>query len=113
MMIVSVIVLACIIWFTARQNGRAPGINSVVIVSLIISVGGMLFAKFGANWGMSWKIYYGVPAALTILLPVLYFQMKPQKAILYLVLASISAPAIHYSFSLFLGWNEYMPFLSR
>ncbi len=112
MMIVSVIVLAGIIWFAARRDNKAPNFLAVIIISLIISVGGMTFAKFGANWGMSWMIYYGVPAALTVLLPILFFRMNPQRAILYLILASISAPIIHYAFSFFLGWNEYMPFLS-
>jgi hypothetical protein len=84
---------------------------AVMAVSAIVVVGGMLFGKYGATFGMPWWIYYPVPALVTILLPPLVFRMGTKRTIVYLLLASISAPLIHVLFAFFLGWNEYMPFI--
>jgi len=113
MMAASVLVLFAIIWFVTRRNDPSPALSAVLLISAIISVGGMLFAKFGANFGLSWIVYYTIPALLTIVLPTLYFRMSLRQSIIYIFLAFLSAPAIHYAFSFFLGWNEYMPFLSE
>jgi len=112
MMAASVLVLFAMIWFVTRKNDPPPAAMPILLISAIISVGGMLFAKFGANFGLSWTVYYTVPALLTIFLPTLFFRMSLRQSILYILLAFSSAPAIHYAFSYFLGWNEYMPFLS-
>ena len=44
-------------------------------------------------------------------LPPKVFAMTWSETIRYIVLAFLSAPAIHVLFSFFLGWKEYMPFL--
>jgi len=36
--------------------------------------------------------------------------MTGREAIAYVAFASLIAPAIHVSFSLLLGWKEYLPF---
>lgn len=86
-------------------------ILAVVVVSLIVVVAGMLFGKYGLLFGLPWWIYYPVPALFTVVLPPLVFKLTRNRTILYLILAVFSAPLIHVLFSLFLGWNEYMPFL--
>lgn len=84
--------------------------NSIVLLSVLIVVGGMLFGKYGANWGLPWWIYYPVPMLMNVLLPPLILKMDTKKIIFYLVLSFLSAPFIHVFFSFFLGWTEYMPF---
>ena len=56
-------------------------------------------------------IYYGAPAILTWCLPPLALRMRLGETVQYVVLAALTAPAIHILFSLVLGWREYRPFL--
>ena len=86
-------------------------IIAVGIVAIVVVVLGMLFGKYGLQFGLPWWIYYPVPALITVLLPPLVFRMRTRRTVLYLVLAALSAPLIHVIFAFFLGWNEYMPFI--
>lgn len=86
-------------------------IAAVTVVAVIVVVAGMLFGKYGFQFGLPWWIYYPIPALVTILLPPVVFRMGGRRTILYLVLAAISAPLIHVLFAFFLDWNEYMPFI--
>jgi hypothetical protein len=99
-----------LLWFVLRKRPRRPRGSLVLGVAFVVVVVGMVFAKLGANAGWPWWIYYGLPAAVTILLPPIVFRMRLGEAGLYVVLASLVAPAIHAAFSFALGWNEYMPF---
>lgn len=60
---------------------------------------------------MPWWIYYPVPALATLLLPPFVFKLLGRELAQYLTLAFLSVPAIHVAFAVFLGWNEYMPFI--
>lgn len=112
MMAVSVIVLFLIILLVTRAKNPRPSSTAIMLISILVSVGGMIIAKYGANFGLPWTVYYSVPAMLTIFLPTIYFRMSLRQAGIYILLAFLSAPAIHYGFLFGLGWNEYMPFLS-
>jgi len=83
----------------------------VAVVTLAVVPGGMLFARYGAQYGLPWWIYYTVPMLLTVLVPPVAFSMTRHETLRYFFLAFLSAPAIHVLFSFFLGWTEYMPFL--
>ena len=84
--------------------------SSIIPISLIVVVAGMLFGTYGAQWGFPWWIYYPVPMLMNVLVPPLVLRMNHNKAILYLLLSFLSAPLIHLFFSLIFGWTEYMPF---
>jgi hypothetical protein len=56
-------------------------------------------------------VYYGIPAALTWLLPPVVFRMRGREIAHYLPSAVLVAPLIHVVFAFFLGWTEYMPFI--
>ncbi|MDC8003672.1 hypothetical protein POV27_06395 [Aureisphaera galaxeae] len=83
----------------------------IIILSLFVVVVGMLFGKYGAQWGLPWWVYYPVPMLMTVLLPPVVLKMRTRQTVFYLVLSFLSAPLIHVLFSFFLGWQEYMPFL--
>lgn len=83
----------------------------VMAVASAIVFGGMLFARYGAQAGLPWWIYYTVPMLLTVALPPIVFSMTMREAPMYVILAFLSAPVIHTVFSFFLGWREYMPFI--
>ena len=111
MILVSAVVFYGVLQLALRSRPQAPAPKVLSLVAAIVVVGGMLFAKVGATSGWPVWLYYGVPAALTWLLPPLAFRMAKNELAQYIVLAIVMAPAVHVLFSLLLGWNEYMPFI--
>jgi len=84
--------------------------KQIFLLSVIVVIIGMLFGKYGANWGLKWWIYYTIPVLMNVLLPPLVLKMNFKRTLLYLVLSFLSAPLIHAFFSICFGWTEYMPF---
>jgi MFS superfamily sulfate permease-like transporter len=109
---VSLIVFISIIYFVLRNRSMRPSYYSIALVSVVVVVGGMVFAKLTQNAGWPWWIYYSVPAGITLLLPPLAFRLSWSELWRYLALAFLSAPAIHAAFSFLLDWHDYMPFLN-
>jgi len=108
----SLVVFIAILYFVTRGRPKRPSWQLVLGIAALVVVGGMLFAKFGQNSGWPWWIYYTVPALMTLLVPPLAFRFSYQELWHYLLLAFLSSPAIHVAFSFFLGWHDYMPFVS-
>jgi hypothetical protein len=108
---VSLAVFIAILGFILRNRKRRASYYLVTLVSAVVVVGGMIFAKVTQNAGWPWWVYYTVPAAITLLLPPLAFRMSRAELWRYLVLAFLSAPAIHVAFAFFLDWHDYMPFM--
>jgi hypothetical protein len=108
---VSLVAFIAILRFATRRRSQRPNTSTIVAVSGIVVVGGMIFAKFGNNAGLPWWIYYTVPALTTLLLPPVVFKLSGKELLEYLVLAFLSSPVIHVLFSFFLDWHEYMPFI--
>lgn len=107
----SLIVFVAILYFVLRARATPLNKIRIAIVTAIVVVAGMLFAKFGTFIGLPWWIYYTLPALVTLLLPPVAFRMSRSELWQYLVLAFISAPVIHVFFSFFFGWYEYMPLI--
>ena len=110
MILASLLFFFIIIRIVIGKQEFADKKRSIFLLSIIVIIVGMLFGKYGANWGLEWWIYYPVPMLINVLLPPLILKMNIKKSILYLSLSFISAPLIHVFFSFFLGWTEYMPF---
>ena len=108
---VSLVVFIAILHFILRKRTTARPHYLIALIAVIVVVGGMVFAKLTQNAGWPWWIYYTVPAAVTLLLPPFALRMSRSELWRYLVLAFLSAPAIHVAFSFFLDWHDYMPFL--
>lgn len=112
-MLASTVVLALVIVFVGGLRGRrAPGWLAALGVALLISVLGVLFGKYGENFGLPWWIYYTVPMLATVLIPPLAFRFALWRAVLYVLLAFGTAPLIHATFFYALGWGEFMPFVA-
>lgn len=111
LLVVSCVAFIGILFFVLRARRESPGITRVFVVAIIVVPGGMLFARYGAQAGLPWWIYYSAPMLLTVFLPPAVFSMTRREALFYVVLAFLSAPVIHVVFSFFFGWREYMPFL--
>lgn len=111
-MAASTLVLMVVIWCVATaRNGRQPRFWMVAAVAAAVSVVGILLAKFGANFGLPWQIYYTAPMLATVFAPPLMFRFSLVRATAYVALAFATAPLIHAAFFYGLGWGDYMPFL--
>ena len=110
--VASTLLLAAVIVFAGRvRGGVTPRSPAALAAAFAISAIGILFAKFGANLGLPWWIYYTLPALASVLIPPLAFRFALWRVGFYLVLASLAAPIVHAGFFYTLGWSDYMPFL--
>ncbi len=105
------VMTAVIVFAAAIRRGQAPHVTSAALVAFSISAIGILFAKYGANFGLPWQVYYSVPMLATVVMPPAIFRFGLARAAVYVLLAFLSAPLIHIAFFYGLGWADYMPFL--
>jgi hypothetical protein len=103
--------LAVLLW-VIRNRAAKPRRWSVAMLAIIVVPVGMTFAWYSHHFlpGLSWAIYYGVPALTTFALAPLWLRMSRHEIARYVPMAVCMAPAIHVVFSLFVGWHDYMPF---
>ena len=110
MIFFSILIFLVVIRIVVGRNEFIKKQSLVYILSIIVVVLGMLFGKYGANVGLKWWIYYPIPMLINVFLPPLALKMNLKKSLLYVLLSFLSAPFIHFFFSFFFNWNEYMPF---
>ena len=79
---------------------------------MIVVAAGMIFARYAHLWfpALSWQIYYGLPALITLALAPFSLRMSRIEIAQYVPMAFLMAPLIHLVFSLLVGWHDYMPF---
>jgi hypothetical protein len=109
-MLASFVAFLALLKIIFRKRTVQPDPLPLLWVSAVVVVAGMLFAKIAANSGLPPWMYYGIPAATTILLPPVVFRMRRGEVAAYLCAASVMPAVIHVGFSLILGWKEYLPF---
>ena len=95
-----------VLHFTLCARVTPPSHRAFFTLSLIVVVGGVLVARHGAASGWPAWLHFGLPAALTWVLPPVAFSMRGRGVARYVPLALLIAPAIHLAFSLLLGWGE-------
>ncbi len=110
MIFASMIIFFIIIRIVLSKEEFSQRFMSIIFLSILVVIIGMLFGKYGAKWGFKWWVYYPIPMLMTVILPPFVLKLNTKKMILYLVLSFLSAPFIHTVFSFFIGWTEYMPF---
>lgn len=110
MILFSLVIFFGIIRLIMSKQEFSGNRNKIITLGLIVVVIGMLLGKYGAILQLPWWIYYPVPMLMTVLLPPYVLKLNSRKTIVYLLLSFLSAPFIHFTFSFFLGWKEYMPF---
>jgi hypothetical protein len=109
--LVSLVAFVGMLLLVLHRRSARPGMTKTLWVAGVVVIGGMAFAKMGTTVGLPVWLYYGVPAALTWVLPPVVFRMRGHEVATYLPLAVLVAPTIHILFSFILGWKEYMPFI--
>jgi len=110
MIVASLLIFLIIIRVVLSKPDFKERRKKIFLLSMIVVVFGMLFGKYGATYGLPWWLYYPVPMLITVFLPPLVLKLNTPKTVIYLLLSLLSAPFIHFIFSFFLGWTEYMPF---
>lgn len=110
MIIASLLVFYLIVRIVLTENEFRAKQKQIFILAMFVVVFGMLFGKYGATYGLPWWVYYPVPMFITVMLPPLILKLSPRRTSYYLLLSFLSAPFIHFIFSFFIGWTEYMPF---
>ena len=110
MILASILIFFVIMRIVLSKNNFIEKRKLISILALIVVVFGMLFGKYGATYRLPWWVYYPIPMLLTVLLPPIVLKFDNKKIVAYLFLSLLSAPFIHFIFSFFLGWTEYMPF---
>ncbi len=110
MILASLLIFFLIIRIILSKKEFITKRKQIFILSLIVVVLGMLFGKYGAVYGLPWWIYYPIPMLATLILPPFVLKLNASKTAVYLALSFLSAPFIHFFFSFFFGWTEYMPF---
>jgi len=109
--IISIFSVILILKLTLNKRNPNPINIKTIRIIILLEIFCMIIGKYGANWGLAWWIYYTVPMFCTILLPPLYFKMRKTEVAKYIIFTFLSAPTIHFFFSL-LGWKNYMPFIN-
>lgn len=110
MIIASLLIFYLILWIVSTQKEFRTKQRHISILAMAVVVFGMLFGRYGAKVGLSWWVYYPVPMLITVVLPPLILKLNFRRTSYYLLLSFLSAPFIHFIFSFFIGWPEYMPF---
>jgi len=109
-MLASAVAFLAVLKLALLTRPVQPGPFQLTCLAAVVVVLGMSFAKLAANAGLAWSVYYGVPAAVTLLLPPLIFRMRGREVGFYGCGAFLMSPVIHLVFALLLGWKEYLPF---
>jgi hypothetical protein len=110
MILASILIFFVIMRIVLSKNDFNEKRWVIFILALIVVVFGMLFGKYGVTYRLPWWVYYPIPMLLTVLLPPIVLKFDKKKIVAYLFLSFLSAPFIHFIFSFFMGWTEYMPF---
>ena len=110
MILASLLIFSLIIRIILSKKEFIAKRKQIFILSLFVVVLGMLFGKYGAVYGLPWWLYYPIPMLATVILPPFILKLNAYKTVVYLALSFLSAPFIHFFFSFFFGWTEYMPF---
>jgi hypothetical protein len=110
-MVFASIVFLTVLAFTTRRRVTKPSPALLCMLTVVVVVCGMLFARYAhILFRPPWWIYYGVPASMTFFLPPFVLRMNRAEVSRYVPMAILMAPAIHAFFSLLVGWHDYMPF---
>lgn len=69
MMMVSLVVVGAALAWTLRRREGGPPWPWIAVVVAVIVIGGMLWGRIGADWGLPWILVLLPPIAATLLVP--------------------------------------------
>src|SRR5262245_28486653 len=94
----------------AGSLGRGPGPSWIgaAAAAIVISLIGILCAKYGAQFGAPWLVYSG-PLAAAALIPPFAFRFGFLRTCAFVLLVCIAALLLHAAFFYGLGWDDFLP----
>ena len=107
-MVAAMAVDFAILTFTDHRRSPRPYIK-LILLAIIVTAGGMIFARITYGKELPWWIFFGIPVLLTYLFPPVILKMSWHELQIYTPLVLLGGPAIHIFFSFSFGWHEYMP----
>jgi len=107
-MLVAMVVYFVVLTFTVRKRSPRPYVK-LLLLTLIVTAGGMIFARVTYSKELPWWIFYGIPVLMTYLFPMAILRMSRKELLIYIPLAILMAPVIHIFFSFLFDWHQYMP----
>jgi len=100
--------------YISRKSGYSSKkkINQVLLIVTSIGIGitTVLIGKLGLYTGLPPYLYYPVPLVISLFLPKLIFKLNWKEFGTYVAIGIVLGFISHVLFSLFLGYNNYMPF---
>ncbi len=101
-----------------KYIGRKSGYGSnkkinqalLIVTSIGIGVGTVLIGKLGYYIDLPPYLYYPIPLVIGLFLPKLIFKLIWKEFGTYVAIGIVLGFISHVLFSLFLGYNNYMPF---
>ncbi len=107
---VTYLAFLCVIRLVIGSQYKAKSFL-INVIGMVTVYGSFLIAHYGNFLKLPAFLYYLLPLVLTIFLPPLSLKMKSDQTLKYLAFSILAVPLIHFFFSFFLGWGEFLPFL--
>ncbi len=107
---VTYLAFLCVIRLVIGSQYKAKSFL-INVIGMVTVYGSFLIARYGNFLKLPAFLYYLLPLVLTIFLPPLSLKMKSDQTLKYLAFSILAVPLIHFFFSFFLGWGEFLPFL--
>lgn len=82
----------------------------VFIWAFFSSVILVLLGKAGLHLNLPPYMYYPIPVAIALLIPKFLFNLSWKEEGIYVLIGTVTGLATHLLFSLFAGYNNYLPF---
>jgi len=92
--------------------GSKKEINQILLITTSIGIGiiTVLIGKLGYYIDLPPYLYYPIPLVIGLFLPKLIFKLNWKEFGIYIAIGTALGFVSHILFSLFLGYNNYMPF---
>ena len=109
-MVVAVLLTKWIAYRYEITDVKKVNIILLIIISLISGITLVLMGAIGL-W-LEWHpaIYYSIPLFISLILPKFIFKLNGKEFLIYIVLGISIGFLTHFIFSIFIGYNNYMPF---
>jgi H+/Cl- antiporter ClcA len=109
-MFVSIIIVKSVSVKINRGSKYKINLVLLIIVSIIIGIITVLGGALGLFMDLPPYIYYPIPLLISLVMPKIIFKLNWFEFILYILIGILVGLISHVLFSLFIGYNNYMPF---
>lgn len=106
---VTYLAFLCVIRLVMGSQYKAKSFL-INVIGMITVYGSFIIARYGNAMKLPAFLIYALPVLITVFLPPLALKMKSDQTLKYLAFSILAVPLIHFIFSFFFGWGEFLPF---